>query len=732
MTALDEQPSENGSPHAVQSFADCQQPDKAIAANFLDALTAFAPHLNKHRFIALHDTDKSKKPRVWFGTLDEHWEEMRRANAEGFGIFFSVNATRGADGANRDVQAIRAVWRDNDSGSVPASELPLPPHIVVQSSPGKTHEYWLANVSADDHERINRAIAEKFEGDRNATNLARVLRLPGTLHQKGAPHLVTYQVGLGQFMGVYATPHLEAAFGPLPERPAPTPYVAPLEPDAAYIDALRDALRHIPAEARDVWFKVGAALHYEFEGRDSGREIWDEWSRNCPEKFEARSNAKTWDGYAVYRSKPTTIATVIALARENGWSGHLPARNAAEGLDPVSGPHQVATTGQHGGTRDDFASRFKPAGLPIEALATIPRRQWVVHGMLARGEVTLLVAPGGAGKSQLTLALAAAVASGGGADGGSMGFEVRDDGPVLLINAEDSAADIHKRLGAIQLLHGTDVSALPIVNFDQDGTAPFRVSSRGGSETPEFESLVEHCKAAKPALIVLDPLASLHSEIENDNVAMDAFVRKIIKLARVSNAAVLLVHHTNKPAKTDKVGQHGDANASRGASAIANACRLVLTLQGADPELAGRYGIQAREAHTCIRLDAAKANHAEKGGPPRVFRIRGVKLPNGDTAPALEAVKVEALNHEDSERIVLAAITDAAACKRPYAANGKRRPAPERIDGVTGLDKAAVNDALNALAAKRAIVAKNFIAPNRKGRLSWFPVDRDAQSEVTE
>ena len=63
---------------------------------------------------------------------------------------------------------------------------------------------------------------------------------------------------------------------------------------------LRSALAAIPAENRDVWLKVGFALHdlAAADPRWPGRALWDEWSRTCPEKFDAAEQDKTWASFA--------------------------------------------------------------------------------------------------------------------------------------------------------------------------------------------------------------------------------------------------------------------------------------------------------------------------------------------------------------------------------------------------------------------------------------------------
>ena len=81
----------------------------------------------------------------------------------------------------------------------------------------------------------------------------------------------------------------------------------------------------IPADNRDVWLKVGFALHdlAKDDPRWAGlvRALWDDWSRTCPEKFNEKDQEKTWASFARdYDGPRVTVATIYRLAHEAGWS----------------------------------------------------------------------------------------------------------------------------------------------------------------------------------------------------------------------------------------------------------------------------------------------------------------------------------------------------------------------------------------------------------------------------
>lgn len=81
------------------------------------------------------------------------------------------------------------------------------------------------------------------------------------------------------------------------------------------------AILHIPCDNRDVWLRVGMALHSTGWG-GSERIIWDYWSRTSS-KFDAADQEKTWQSFGRTRSagRLVSLGTLFRLAQANGWRG---------------------------------------------------------------------------------------------------------------------------------------------------------------------------------------------------------------------------------------------------------------------------------------------------------------------------------------------------------------------------------------------------------------------------
>lgn len=77
------------------------------------------------------------------------------------------------------------------------------------------------------------------------------------------------------------------------------------------------ALEYIKPDDRDIWLKVGMALHWWH--RSQGLPLWVEWSSRS-EKFVEGECAKLWEGFAENRKNGVTLGTLFAYARLGGFN----------------------------------------------------------------------------------------------------------------------------------------------------------------------------------------------------------------------------------------------------------------------------------------------------------------------------------------------------------------------------------------------------------------------------
>jgi hypothetical protein len=255
--------------------------------------------------------------------------EVRRLYAHGAGVFVTINATDLTGRKSENIKRIRAVWQEDDKGH--GGPFPLDPSLVIESSPGHFHRYWLVadDWPADEQGRSDfAAVMERmvasYGSDKNAKDICRVLRVPGFLHRKDPtqPHMVRIVEDSARR---YTRGEITRAFPPVEHeaRQTRSEWRGAADCDE---ERIADALRAIPADDRDIWLQVGMALKAELG--DGGRSIWDSWSSTCPKKFKDRDQDRTWRSF---RRNGIGLGTLFHHAQRHGWS---PPRRKIAGPSP--------------------------------------------------------------------------------------------------------------------------------------------------------------------------------------------------------------------------------------------------------------------------------------------------------------------------------------------------------------------------------------------------------------
>jgi len=161
-------------------------------------IQTFADHPNATGYATIRD-----------GKLENLMQWIAEENAKGMGVFYAVNRMRAGGYRGRDfVERIQAYYVDIDNlptrteKDITAEELlnsDLPPTAIVYTKNG-VQALWAVDggsLNADEYKRTESGLIHAFHADPNAKDIARVLRLPGTLHQKNptSPYLcsVMYQ-----------------------------------------------------------------------------------------------------------------------------------------------------------------------------------------------------------------------------------------------------------------------------------------------------------------------------------------------------------------------------------------------------------------------------------------------------------------------------------------------------------------------------------------------------------
>ena len=121
-------------------------------------------------------------------------QRLAELSDNGAGVFVAINEhIPGTARQQANIKRIRALTLDLDGAPrYGVDHCPLTPSIIVESSTGKYHCYWLVDGDFPQqiYAAVQRGLAERFNGDPSIAGTQHVLRLPGFLHQKHSPRMV--------------------------------------------------------------------------------------------------------------------------------------------------------------------------------------------------------------------------------------------------------------------------------------------------------------------------------------------------------------------------------------------------------------------------------------------------------------------------------------------------------------------------------------------------------------
>jgi hypothetical protein len=229
------------------------------AIRFLNALD---PNASAFNFLTNRETDDLKvfKIEEHHGNLDSIGWQLEHRNNSGCGVYVQINESRSESRKKEDIVRVRAIWQEDDNGW--EGQLPLPPSLTVQSSEGRYHRYWFGDLSAADFEACMRGLVDNYDSDPNARDVARLLRLPGTVNWKrGGKHLARIVwPKQGEPVRRYTREQLVEAFAKPADKPIAVSRADTADYETPSPESLRSALKVIPSDDREkTWLKVGVA-----------------------------------------------------------------------------------------------------------------------------------------------------------------------------------------------------------------------------------------------------------------------------------------------------------------------------------------------------------------------------------------------------------------------------------------------------------------------------------------
>ena len=231
-----------------------------------------------------------------------------------------------------------------------------------------------------------------------------------------------------------------------------------------------------------------------------------------------------------------------------------------------------------------------------------------VDAVVSVGEPGLISAPGGSGKSYMTLALAHAATEAlakGEVFGQALGLRVRA-GPVIFVAYEDSPV---RMAGRLFRMHGTISKDILLVEEPEPLYVGADSYGRGNTGPgPQWAELWTTAKTISPSLIVVDPASEALADTPvSETGPVRDFLRAVTRASEAIGAGVLIVSHDTKAARNAaRLGDDPGAGAVAGSSAWFDRARGVL------------YVYRHDQAPNDRIVECIKANHGRIGWGVRV------------------------------------------------------------------------------------------------------------------
>jgi hypothetical protein len=258
--------------------------------------------------------------------------------------------------------------------------------------------------------------------------------------------------------------------------------------------------------------------------------------------------------------------------------------------------------------------------------ASIEPRKWIYAHHYLRSFVSVLASAGGIGKTSLQIVEALAIVTGR----PLLGEEVKERTNVWIVNLEDPLEEIQRRVLSAMRHYGikpAEVEGRLFVNAGRDFSLKFGIQTRDGvlPNTKLVEYLCRKIPEKQIGCVFIDPFVGAHNINENDNMAVNAIVAEIRRVADETKSAIGLVHHIRKGN-----GEDASIDSVRGAGSLIGAARAARVINRMSPDDAAKLGIDETEARSIFRVDDGKANLAPPASAAVYRKMEGVKIDNGE------------------------------------------------------------------------------------------------------
>lgn len=582
--------------------------------------------------------DREKQPqsaRFSPDWIDEAVEWAESLNNLGFNVYVTRNPIRqdvGRSATDEDVVAAFFVWADCDdteaSGNVYRFDGPRwtgavttgrKPHI-------RAHTYWeledpCLNIKA--WTELQKGIAAYFGSDDKVVNPSRIMRVGGTItypaknkRAKGyTSEVSTIRTTYEDDRDPVPFEQMHRLFGHVRPPEASTAPVSAYEGGLSIdtgpqpLDREREAIKALSGQNwNEAVFKLVGS--YVSKGLSDA-------------EIHALTDPLTIPPYTVQETRDEVQSIIDRTRRNPKFETVEPAQQMMQSALPeaAKAPEQPAQTA----AEDDAPPEWPTPVGAINPLL-LPRRRWVYGTAYIRNYVTVTASAGGIGKTSLAQVEGMAIATGR----ALLGEIVKEQTNVWIVNLEDPLEEMQLRLAAAMQHYGIPHAEIAGKLFmDAEDTLQMVLAAEGRDGLIQNDALLDYMvkriKECDIGVIIIDPFVSTHLVNENSNASIQAVVAMFRKLARLTNAAVHLIHHVRKGN-----GEDATIDSVRGAGALIGAARAARVMNRVSEDEAMKLGVDEKEARGIMRVDDGKANLAPPAQKALYRRMIGVQLPNDE------------------------------------------------------------------------------------------------------
>ena len=536
--------------------------------------------------------------------------------------------------ADSDFHSAPFAWADIDLDRVDAAVraakaagMPATMTVVTGRYPHKRAQFWWRLVDAERDGAAIKALCAQLAvalgGDSTVSNPGRVLRLGGSIAWPLKPGRIVESTEVHIPEDDRPPAYWAAAMVQAFAAPAPLLQTAPAasEPSAPSI---------APSMPKPLELPIGSL---SVEATLAAIQRNDHWHQN------AVRLVGNWVARGLSNAEILAFAPALTIGSAPDGRSYTVDQTRLQLNSMITGARRKWNLPNPVLTIED---KLPPPPLVIEwedgaSAAMIPRRRWLVGSFAIRGHLTVLVAPPGAGKSTLGIALAVAGVTG---RGEIVGETVHETIKAWVWNNEDDRNELRRRLAAIMQqwnVAPADLRGKLGLNSGSERPLVIAKATKDGAvvRLPDIEAIIERVQAEGIGLLIVDPFVETHEVDENNNAQIKAVAAMWREVARRGDCAVVIVHHTGKPPSASPDAWTGSLSASRGASSLGGVARIMRTLFAMSQSDADKFGLDADERRLWVRLDDAKANLSLASGSARWFKRVSIIIANGEEVGAL-------------------------------------------------------------------------------------------------